>query len=238
MNKSLTLTVSICLLLLVSGGCNRTEINEFRKLYGNDVNEPIIDHRDGFTTTQLHKAAAQHDIAVVKYLIHKGAKPDALDSMGMTPLHKAAYSNKDLRVVKYLFPKTPKVKWTTKDGVTLYHCSANNENLAVATFIGREYFYSGNHGDKDGNNVLHWAANNENPYVFSDLFHLLPHSAKGKNNRGDTPLDLAKHNEAILSIIEIEGNDFRYRDEKFRETCIKQAEQARKAAWPKWWQWW
>jgi len=158
MNKTLILTAVLCLLLSGASGCNRTEINEFRKLYGNDVNEPIIDHRDGFTTTQLHKAAVQHDIAVVKYLIRKGAKPDALDSMGMTPLHRAAYSNKDLRVVKYLFPKTPKIKWTTKDGVTLYHCSANNENLDVAYFIGRKYSFADRCAvEKDGNNSLHWA---------------------------------------------------------------------------------
>ena len=46
---------------------------------------------------------------VVKVLIEKGAKVDALNNLSQTPLHRAAYNNTNADVVKVLIEKGAKV---------------------------------------------------------------------------------------------------------------------------------
>jgi len=67
----------------------QTEIDRFLALYAKEYGTDVkaVD-KEG--ETLLHKAVAKWDVAVVKYLVFKGASVNAKAKFGWTPLHEAA----------------------------------------------------------------------------------------------------------------------------------------------------
>lgn len=85
--------------------------------------------------TPLHYAAgATQNPAVVKALLKAGAKVNARDKSGDTPLHQAAI-NKNAEVVKVLLEAGADVHAKSVAELTPLHRAARNKNSAVAQFL-------------------------------------------------------------------------------------------------------
>ena len=176
------IVVGVMALLIVVGGVNwtffagggqytvseRLEIVSFRMKYGNDVNS-----RDKDGGTLLHKAADQWGVAVIKYLISKGADVDAKDNRGCTPLINLAIRN---CLVTNRPDLTAKIHGGTVD--------------VAACLI--------DHGadidakDNEGKTAIHWAVISEENVEFIQLLYSERAHINWEDNEGKTPLDLAK----------------------------------------------
>jgi ankyrin repeat protein len=79
--------------------------------------------------------------------------------------------------------------------MTLLHCAASNENVAVIKYIASKGQKSNvNAKDVEGSTPLHWAASNKNVEVAKYLVSLGA-DVKAKNKDGKTPFDIAKQKE-------------------------------------------
>jgi ankyrin repeat protein len=95
----------------------RAEIDRFVAKFGDDVKAV---EAEGFYAgaTLLHTAAADCNVAVVKYLVSKGADVNAPDNWGWTPLHRAARDNSNVEVLKYLVSQGADANVKNKGGAT------------------------------------------------------------------------------------------------------------------------
>lgn len=76
-----------------------------------------IDKVDEVGCRGLHRAAAEGDLKLVKWLVEKKARINAKDHSGQTALHKAAYKG-DLKVVRFLVENTADVNVLDIFGMT------------------------------------------------------------------------------------------------------------------------
>ena len=95
----------------------RAEIDRFVAEFGDDVR--AVETAPGFYAgaTLLHRAAANWNAAVAKYLVSKGADVNAKDNWDWTPLHKAARHNSNVEVLKYLVSQGADVNARNRGGV-------------------------------------------------------------------------------------------------------------------------
>ena len=131
-------------------------------------------------------------VADIAGCIEAGAKVEARDKYGMTPLHMAALQNKNPAVVVALIEAGTKVNARGPGGFTPLHRAAmGNENPAVATALveagarveARTIF---------GETPLHLAAgNNENPAVIAALIEAGADTEAREPLFGMTPLHRA-----------------------------------------------
>ena len=212
MMKSL-LSVSIAglsILLLAGGtGCTphkhgpkftsaeQAEINKFCKEYGSDVKAV-----DVLGETLLYKAAYEWDVAVVKYLVSKGADVNVNSRFdGVTPLASAA-SNKDVEVAKFLVSEGADVNAKDRHDRTPLHVAAHNRNVDVAGFFVSEGI-DVNVKNHNGVTPLHKAADRmlfkgdraAFDKMITEMTTLLVSQGadvNAKDKDGATPLDLAK----------------------------------------------
>jgi len=84
-----TITVSLLLLIIVSGGCNQNQLSpadrEVLEQIQRNISPDVNGRCSRLGTTPLHAAVARDNLAVVRYLVSKGANPNA-DFYGSTPL--------------------------------------------------------------------------------------------------------------------------------------------------------
>ncbi|WP_333023901.1 ankyrin repeat domain-containing protein [Wolbachia endosymbiont of Pentidionis agamae] len=102
-----------------------TELAEYLIKKGADVN-----HQNSIGRTLLHKTAEDGNVAMVKFLVEKGARLDVLDKWNDTPLHVAAnvQANKGhLEVVSYLIKEGADVNLT--NNYTPIHLAITRGNL-------------------------------------------------------------------------------------------------------------
>ena len=108
-------------------------------------------------------------------------------------IHEAAKEGK-LDVVKYLFKKnTASVNITNGNGETPVHLAAKKGHLQVVKFLVEEAKADAYFKDKEfGATPLHWSAFKGHLDVVKYLVERNPKSIDIKNNRGETPLEVAK----------------------------------------------
>ncbi|XP_002931656.2 ankyrin-3 [Xenopus tropicalis] len=107
--------------------------------------------------TLLHIAAASGHVAVIEYLINKGAKIDCKDIKHRTPLHRAA-ENGHGEAVKVLLRAGAFIYSLDDDSLTPLHLAAENNHQNVVKILlqeeGRQY--------KNRHNFIHMAATQGN----------------------------------------------------------------------------
>uniref|UniRef100_A0A8B9TQH5 Ankyrin-1 n=1 Tax=Anas platyrhynchos TaxID=8839 RepID=A0A8B9TQH5_ANAPL len=130
----------------VAKGC----LSEIEKtLKDNDINA-LNSSRE----TLLHVAAANGHLAVMEYLISRGAKPDVKDKKGRTPLHRAAEKGHG-DAVKVLLQV--RLNAVTKELVTPLHVASQRGNTDVAQQL-LQHKASVNAKDRQAKSPLHYAS--------------------------------------------------------------------------------
>lgn len=100
---------------LISPNKNSLEISQILVEHG-----AKIDHKGEYDRTALHIAAGYHrPLALVDYLLSKGADINVQDHFGITPLHMAI-QNRDFELVKHLIKRGANINIKAKDDTSLY----------------------------------------------------------------------------------------------------------------------
>ncbi|MDI6047440.1 ankyrin repeat domain-containing protein [Flavobacterium yafengii] len=163
---------------------------------GNEVSKLTHDNR-----IYLHWAANKGNVAIVEYLISKGADLNLEDSKGETPLTFAAVGGQSNTALYDAFFKAgtdPKKKY--KDGVNLLLMAiASDKNLALTTYFTTKGM-SIKDTDSDGNTAFDYAAKSGNLPLLKSLLekgvkytdNALLFAAQG-SRRDVTPLETYKY---------------------------------------------
>lgn len=163
---------------------------------GNEVSKLTHDNR-----IYLHWAANKGNVAIVEYLISKGADLNLEDSKGETPLTFAAVGGQSNTALYDAFFKAgtdPKKKY--KDGVNLLLMAiASDKNLALTTYFTTKGM-SIKDTDSDGNTAFNYAAKSGNLPLLKSLLekgvkytdNALLFAAQG-SRRDVTPLETYKY---------------------------------------------
>ncbi|XP_032659033.1 CARD- and ANK-domain containing inflammasome adapter protein-like [Chelonoidis abingdonii] len=134
--------------------------------------------------TLLHIAAANGRVAIIEYLINKGAKLDVKDKKGRTPMHRAAEKGRD-DAVKVLLQAGAYIYSLDKEAKTPLHLAAQNHHTHILKRIlkkARCY--------KNQQNFLHMAAlKDESNFAQMLLKNGAPVDAK--DEKGQTALGYA-----------------------------------------------
>uniref|UniRef100_A0A7M4EFF9 Ankyrin 3 n=1 Tax=Crocodylus porosus TaxID=8502 RepID=A0A7M4EFF9_CROPO len=178
----------------IFGAAAKGDLSNLEKmLKENDINAVNASYE-----TLLHIAAANGQIAVMEYLIKKGAKLEVKDSQGKTPLHRAAEKGHD-DAVKVLLQAGAYIYSLDEAAKTPLHLAAQNHHSHILNRILKEEAkrYRNQH-----NTALHLAVQAGAVSITSQLL------SKGMNaniaSQGDqTPLHIAAfHNkEALVDIL-------------------------------------
>uniref|UniRef100_A0A493TTK3 Uncharacterized protein n=1 Tax=Anas platyrhynchos platyrhynchos TaxID=8840 RepID=A0A493TTK3_ANAPP len=161
----------------VAKGC----LSEIEKtLKDNDINA-LNSSRE----TLLHVAAANGHLAVMEYLISRGAKPDVKDKKGRTPLHRAAEKGHG-DAVKVLLRCGASMYSLDTEGKMPLHVAAQNSHGHVLTVLLREEARS----YRNQHNFLHRAALKDESSLVERLLKSGA-SVDGKDERGQTALSYA-----------------------------------------------
>ncbi|CAG2166137.1 unnamed protein product, partial [Oppiella nova] len=108
----------------------------------------LINAKDNYGETVLHRAAESDKWDVVKLLVNKGADVNAKNRYGSTVLHFAAKSDK-WDVVKWLVEQGADVNAKDKDGETVLYWAARDDNWEVVKLLVNK--------GADVNAKLYWA---------------------------------------------------------------------------------
>uniref|UniRef100_A0A674IKV8 Uncharacterized protein n=1 Tax=Terrapene triunguis TaxID=2587831 RepID=A0A674IKV8_9SAUR len=135
--------------------------------------------------TLLHIAAANGHVAIIEYLINKGAKLDVKDKKGRTPLHRAAEKGQD-DAVKVLLQAGAYIYSLDKEAKTPLHLAAQNHHTHILKRILKEEARC----YKNQQNFLHMAALKDESNLAQKL---LKNGAPvdAKDEKGQTALDYA-----------------------------------------------
>jgi hypothetical protein len=146
-----------------------------------------VHNTDKYEQTPLHKAS---DLAVIRILVEHGAKIDALDEFGYTPLHSIA-SNWWLQgdVVDYLVQQGTNVNALTIDKTTPLHKACECGNFSIVKCL-IKYNANVNAANKYGTTPLHLAARSGCVKIVD---YLIQHGANvnAVDKYGKTPLSQA-----------------------------------------------
>ena len=198
--------LSSCLILAACGSANQGSIfRTFSLGKGDsvsiDANQRAQAHAacPDWTTDRPHsdfwRTATVADIAGC---IEAGAKVEARDEYGMTPLHMAALQNRNPAVATALVEAGARVEVRTIFGETPLHLAAgNNENSAVIAALIEAGADTEAREPLFGMTPLHRAAmGNENPAVATALLEAGA-NPRAKANDGKMPINYAMDNEAL-----------------------------------------
>eukprot|EP01102_Stenamoeba_stenopodia_P021749 TRINITY_DN8853_c0_g1_i1.p1 TRINITY_DN8853_c0_g1~~TRINITY_DN8853_c0_g1_i1.p1 ORF type:complete len:278 (+),score=57.43 TRINITY_DN8853_c0_g1_i1:424-1257(+) len=134
----------------------------------------------------LHGAAYFGRGDIVKALLEMGADVQITDSIGRTPIHYSAMSNKEASAIRSLHEHGADINATDKYGMTPLHVAYQRRQHRAL----QELLILGADVNKGKDTVLHWAAKDGDESLVS-LF--LNHGSKvnARNECGETPLYLA-----------------------------------------------
>ena len=134
----------------------------------------------------------------VQRAVQQGAKVEARDQTGRTPLHWAAFFNFNPEVITTLVGLGAQVEARDQNGMTPLHQAAavgksNPEVIATVVKLGAQV----DARDKDGWTPLHRAARfNPNPKIVLTLLELGA-NPKARTDRGRTPWNLIQENDEL-----------------------------------------
>jgi ankyrin repeat protein len=149
--------------------------------------------------TLLHCAVSLGMIEVVKQLISTGAKVNAKDDEGWTPLHIAARYQPNVDILKYLVLQGANIKAKKKHGIIPLHLAAYKGNVEITEFL----ISQGTDIDvKDTNDwtPLLWAVAGESIETVKFLVSLGV-DIRAKDKDGNTPLHLAAYENKNAEIV-------------------------------------
>ena len=93
-----------------------------------------VSSRDSMQRTPLHRAARGGQVAVIHFLLEKGADINARDEYKWTPLHMAAESNK-AEAVKSLIDRGADIRARDSDARTALHRAAEHNSGDAITVL-------------------------------------------------------------------------------------------------------
>jgi ankyrin repeat protein len=139
-------------------------------------------------STPLQISAQHQDPSVLKLLLEYGANTEAVDCLGRTVLHVAAFEGR-IRIVKILLSHGASVRTRSNDGKCALHFAVQKGKLEICEeLIANRADVSA--ADNHGWTPLHYAAEKQKEDV---IFTLLLANAKiTKTNQGLTPSDVAR----------------------------------------------
>jgi hypothetical protein len=112
-----------------------------------------IDGRDESGRTALHLAAASSNVVAARHLIRRGAKPNLLDSHGLSPLHVAALCAEDINLVDvFLKNKQVDVNSLDKKGQNALCYAECNQHGLTKDIVNRLKEYGLITESRDSNN--------------------------------------------------------------------------------------
>eukprot|EP01104_Vermistella_antarctica_P005963 TRINITY_DN16702_c0_g1_i1.p1 TRINITY_DN16702_c0_g1~~TRINITY_DN16702_c0_g1_i1.p1 ORF type:complete len:281 (+),score=53.56 TRINITY_DN16702_c0_g1_i1:79-843(+) len=117
------------LFLICNGDHPNMEFAKYLIEKGADIECPIDSGR-----TALH-AAARYDADIVRLLLSKGAKVDALDLESMTPLHVASGAGRTLVCELLLAAKADIMAVSCRKGRTALHFACKKKRIKTAKFL-------------------------------------------------------------------------------------------------------
>lgn len=154
---------------------------------------------EGAYATSLHQAVKENDIRSIRSLVEGGAKVQAPDKIGRTPLHWALVFGHE-EAARVLIINTPKRALDARDG---FGCTALHYGAATGrTQVARILIERGaaiNALDSNKRTPLHLAAQNVNP----DMVELLTSRGADKSLadvKGALPFDVATDWNSLSSI--------------------------------------
>lgn len=158
------------------------------------ANPGLVSHKGKEGETPLHNAAEYGKNDVVKYLIKQGARVDARDKIGCTPLHLACrspYNKKQgeakLKTVKLLIKAGADVSAASgRRKKTPLHTAGHSWDKRVALYLIKKGA-DVNVRDGIGWTPLHWAAHNRFPNTVKALIKKGA-DVNAQDNSGDVPL--------------------------------------------------
>ncbi len=193
--------ILMALAVLVGGGWwvyakiqDKKTVKRFCAEYGDDV------HANVNGISLLHVAAVNEKVAVIKYLIKKGADVDAKENKdGWTPLFAAAKKNPYPSVIRCLIKNGAKVNAKDQNGLTPLHLAAqSNPNVKVVQCLLKNGADVNSvnvigctplHGvsmERSNNEMVHLLIKNGADVNIKDYNGNTPfHSAVGKNSNPD-----------------------------------------------------
>jgi ankyrin repeat protein len=175
-----------------------------------------VNERNNYRVTPLHKAADDGHIDVAELLINAGAEVNAQDKDGMNPLHWAADRGR-IAVVELLIKSNAELNVQDKYGNTPLHLAAENNSVHVAQEYNNLTFFellTRLNINSSGRLVRLGALNEVKAFrklLDSEIFDknlvglMLSYgdlNLNVTNNKGKTPLDLARE-EGYDEIVEI-----------------------------------
>ncbi len=185
-----------------------------------------IHARDDNQSTCLHLASFPYQTNfLVKFLLERGAKVDAQDKIGWTPLHYAALNENEV-LVKLLLSYGASVETINADGITALHIAAKRDasnicsmllkkGASVNACIPRDPL---KYEHKLGNSTpLHVAAYNGN-LAATKVLHAHKADIRAETQGGMTALDLAQ--EERLYVAHVKGKRYEFGVEERLEQVI------------------
>jgi len=156
-------------------------------LLRNGAKPNVMGHRKN---SPLHEAA-DDNFKVGEYLIQAGAKVNAQNKFGYTPLHNAVTAE-NTELIRVLIDNKAKVNIQSDQGRTPLHVSRSEQTAQILINAGADV----NIQDKDGDTQLH------NPFVLTKPKVVATLIANGAdvtitNTNGKTPLDVAQKRKYI-----------------------------------------
>lgn len=116
----------------VHEAAGRDDVDELKQLL--EGNPDLLDARDEYGLTPLHKAAARGKLKAAQFLITKGSDVNLFDEDGRTPLYWASiYDHRE--VVELLVKNVANVNAKDKDGKTPLHAAKDKGHRQVAEFL-------------------------------------------------------------------------------------------------------
>ena len=140
--------------------------------------------------TPLHFVSQFGDANAVEFMIQKGAKVDAVDHKGLTPLLAAAKQN-NFSAVKVLISNGADIDKATLDdvGMTALHLAIDVDNVDMAEYLITEVKADPSIKCYNGNSCFHLAVMNENMEMLNLLVSKTLLDINEPNNQRFTPLD-------------------------------------------------
>lgn len=143
----------------------------------------------------LVTAALMGDEARVAALLDTGVNPNATDTLGFTPLHRAVYPFGRKAVVDRLLVAGADVKACETNGMTPLEWAVEKDNADIVSALLQAGADPAVRDRRDRSTPLHRAARRGNARVVETLLcHQIGVNPEAKDKDGHTPFDLAIQN--------------------------------------------